>query len=135
MRFQLPFRKRADPALSTPLHPDDPPFEYRRADRHVDIVANDVYAQTKTGKKWHRIHHVGYQFVGHANPQLASYGRGFAFVCGDGVSEFEPSERWEFSPTPIRTDEPAAADLCRACRQSDAKHGKGTTPNKYRWDR
>ena len=134
MRFRRVGRA-PDPDLSTPLHPDDPPFEYRREDRYHDIVSNDVYARTRTGKKWHRIHHVGYAFVGHANARLASHGRSYAFVCGGVAFEFEPNEGWVFSPTPIRTDAPPIADLCRACRQSDETHGKGTTPNIYRWDR
>ena len=124
-----------DPKLAMPLHADDPPFEYRRLDRYHDVVSNDVYARTKTGRKWHRIHHVGYEFVGHTSPRLASYGRSYAFVCGEGVAEFEPDDDWQFSPSLVRTDAPPPAELCRACQRSDERHGKGTTPNPYRWDR
>jgi hypothetical protein len=35
----------------------------------------------------------------------------------------------------LRLDIPEPDEICKACRQSDAKYGKGDIPNVYRWDR
>ena len=137
-----------DSAPAPTASTSDPPFIYREPRQlTLNHVLNDVYCRSKAGKKWHRVYVVGYDFAdGTDGPALARYGRGYSFVCGDGVYEFEPREGvgpdvppgpegWVFEPTPFRTDVPDADDICKSCRQSDAKYGKGDIPSKTRWDR
>ena len=120
-----------------PAEAGHPPFAYRAPldTGTLNHVINDVYVRNRTGKKWHRVYSVGYTFVGNANPRLAGYGRSLALVCGGAAAESEPDDGWVFKPTPIRTDIPPAEEICKACRQSDAKYGKGDIPNVFRWDR
>jgi hypothetical protein len=116
---------------------EDPPFVYRDpVDRSgLNRVMNDVYTRNSTGKKWHRIYGVGYAMAGSNNERLASYGRSFIFPCGGAGSESEPSADWSFRPMPLLAGVPDEASICKACRQSDAKYGKGDIANRFRWDR
>ena len=96
------------------------------------LCLNDVYARNPNGKKWHRVYMVGRARM---DGTLAPYGRSMLLVCGGAASEFEPGEGWVFSTTPLRTDVPPPDQICKLCRQSDAKYGKGEIPNTTRWDR
>jgi hypothetical protein len=120
---------------------DDPPFVYaedplvtrlRVHQPELSRVLNDVYARNPNGKKWHRVYMVG---RGGTNGRLARYGRSMLLVCGGAAHEFVPDEGWVFSPTPLRTDIPPPVEVCKLCRQSDAKYGRGEIPNTLRWDR
>ena len=119
----------------------DPPFVYaedpavtkqRVTQSTLSRVLNDVYGRNPNGKKWHRVYQVGQRYT---DAHMARYGRSLLFVCGGAASEFEPDNDWVFSPTPLRTDVPPADEICRSCRQSDARHGKGEIPDTSRWDR
>ena len=131
------FFKRSTPS-ATPPDPEpagarasDDPFVYGEPiNPSLERVVNDVYARNRTGKKWHRVY-----AVSAPHPQLADHGRSFLLVCGGVAFESEPDPRGGFTPTPLRLDIPEPAEICGACRQSDAKYGKGDIPNIYRWDR
>jgi hypothetical protein len=120
---------------------EDPPFVFeedplvhrRRVDKpELSRVLNDVYARNQTGKKWHRVYMVGQLPT---DQRLARYGRSMLLACGGAASEHEPDKGWDFSPIPLRSDVPPVDQICKLCRQSDAKYGKGEIPNTSRWDR
>jgi hypothetical protein len=115
----------------------DPPYAFREPLRldQLNHVINDVYVRNRTGKKWHRVYRVAYTFVGNPNPRLGGYGRSLMLVCGGAAYDREPDEDWTFEPTPVRIDVPGPDEICKACRQSDARYGKGDIPNTRRWDR
>jgi hypothetical protein len=115
------------------VYAEDPAVTKQRVTQSsLSRVLNDVYGRNKNGKKWHRVYQVG---RGQPGEQMARYGRSFLFVCGGAASEFEPDDNWVFSPTPLRTDIPPPDEICKSCRQSDAKYGKGEIPSTTRWDR
>lgn len=127
------------PAIAAaPIEPlrEDPPFTYRTGDPPgTNHVTNDVYARTKNGERWHRVYRVAYGHLRSGNARLHRYGRSFAFVSGHAGSEFEPDENWVFHPLDMVVGLPPLDAICRACRASDAKYGKGDIPNVFRWDR
>jgi hypothetical protein len=133
----MPFFKRST-AGSTASSPEprdvrssDAPFLYGEPiNPSLERVVNDVYARNRTGTKWHRVY-----AVSAPNPHIADHGRSFLLVCGGVAFEFEPDPRAGFTPTPLRLDIPQAAEICGACRRSDARYGKGDIPNIHRWDR
>jgi len=132
--------RRGDPPPPPGATFSDPPFLYAKDPfrRHgtlepqTDRVINDVYTRRPHGKKWHRV----YDTHGPSElPAIAPYGRSFAFPCGDVGHDFEPDGDGVFQPAPRRADTPEPAEMCKACVQSDAKHGKlGDLPTN-RWDR
>jgi len=122
-------KRHGDPPPPPGATFSDPPFLYAKDPfrRHgtleplTDRVINDVYTRRPHGKKWHRVYDTHEpSFL----PAMAPYGRSLAFPCGGVGSDFEPDETGVFQPAPIRTDAPDPADYCKACAQSDAKHGK-----------
>jgi hypothetical protein len=119
----------------------DPPFVYaedptltkqRITQSTLSRVLNDAYGRNQTGKKWHRVYQVGQPYT---DERMSRYGRSLLFVCGGAAHEFEPNDGWVFSPIALRSDVPATDAICKLCRQSDAKYGKGEIPNTSRWDR
>jgi hypothetical protein len=133
-------RRVGDPPPPAGATFSDPPFVYAKDPmrRHgslestYDRVINDVYARIGNGKKWHRIYET------HApspHPTLAPYGRSFLFPCGNVGSDLFRDEKGEFYRLPLRTDVPEAAEMCKACAQSDAKYGKLGDLPRDRWDR
>ena len=133
-------RRVGDPPPAAGAAFSDPPFVYEKDPfrRHGtlesthDRVINDVYTRIGNGKKWHRIYET---HTPSQNPVLAPYGRSFLFPCGNVGSDFDRDASGAFHRLPLRTDVPAADEICKACAQSDAKHGKlGDLPD-VRWDR
>jgi hypothetical protein len=133
-------RRAGDPPPPAGATFSDPPFVYandplrRRGtlESTYDRVINDVYTRTRNGKKWHRIYET------HApspHPALAPNGRSFLFPCGNVGSDFDRDETGALYRTPLRTDVPAPAEICKACAQSDAKYGKLGELPRTRWDR
>ena len=97
-----------------------------------DRVINDVYVRIGNGKKWHRVYET---HLPSENPVLAPYGRGFLCPCGKWLRTSSRTTTGSSTALPLRTDVPEAAEICKACAQSDAKHGKlGDLPTD-RWDR
>jgi hypothetical protein len=133
-------RRRGDPPPPVGATFSDPPFLYAKDPfrRHgtlesmYDRVINDVYVRIGKGKKWHRVYET---HLPSENPVLAPYGRSFLCPCGNAASDLFQDDDGEFYRLPLRTDVPEPAAICRACAQSDAKHGKlGDLPTD-RWDR
>jgi hypothetical protein len=129
MRF---FKRSRDAAGEQPPAslPSEAPFVYGDPiNPSLERVVNDVYARNRTGKKWHRVY-----AVSAPHPQIADHGRSLLLVCGGVAFEFEPDPPG-FTPTPLRLEIPEPAEICGACRRSDARYGKGDIPDKTRWDR
>ncbi len=133
-------RRRGDPPPPAGATFSDPPFLYakdpfRRHGTHepmYDRVINDVYVRIGNGKKWHRVYET---HLPNENPVLAPFGRGFLCPCGNVASDLLKDDNGAFYPLPLRTDVPEPDEICKACAQSDAKHGKlGDLPTD-RWDR
>jgi len=97
-----------------------------------DRVINDVYVRIGNGKTWRRVYET---HLSSENPVLAPYGRSFLCPCGNVASDLFRDVDGAFYPLPLRTDIPDPTDICKACSQSDTKHGKlGDLPTD-RWDR
>ena len=121
----------------------DPPFvfaedpavtKWRVTQSTLSRVLNDVYGRNPNGKKWHRVYQVGQ--VNTDNEHMARYGRSFLFVCGGAGVRARARRRLGSSrQTPLRTEVPGPDEICKSCRQSDAKYGKGEIPSTTRWDR
>ena len=133
-------RREGDPPPPAGATFSDPPFLYAKDPfrRHgtleptYDRVINDVYVRIGNGKKWHRVYETA---LPSENPVVAPYGRSFLCPCGNVASDYFLDENGEFYRLPLRTDVPEPAEICKACAQSDAKHGKlGDLPTD-RWDR
>lgn len=133
-------RREGDPPPPAGATFSDPPFIYAKDPfrRHgtveptYDRVINDVYVRIGNGKKWHRVYETA---LPSENPVVAPYGRSFLCPCGNVASDLFLDDKGEFYPLPLRTDVPEPAEICKACAQSDAKHGKlGDLPTD-RWDR
>jgi hypothetical protein len=133
-------RRDGDPPPPPGSTFSDPPFLYEKdpmrrrgtLESTYDRVMNDVYTRTPKGKKWHRIYET------HApsdHPAIAPHGRSFLFPCGNVGFEFEKDDHGALYAPPLRTEAPDPAEMCRACAQSDAKHGKHGELPRDRWDR
>jgi hypothetical protein len=133
-------RRKGDPQPPPGATFSDPPFLYAKDPfrRHgtmeptYDRVINDVYVRIGNGKKWHRVYETHQPSD---NPAVAPYGRSFLCPCGDVASDFFRDKNGELYPLPLRTDIPEPAEICKACAQSDAKHGKLGELPPDRWDR
>jgi len=133
-------RQRGDPPPPAGATFSDPPFVYAKDPfrRHgtleptYDRVINDVYVRIGNGKKWHRVYETA---LPSENPVLAPSGRSFLCPCGNVGSDLFQDKDGGLRPMPLRTGIPDPAEICNACAQSDAKHGKlGDLPTD-RWDR
>jgi hypothetical protein len=133
-------RRRGDPPPPPGATFTDPPFVYAKdparrrgsSESTYDRVINDVYTRVGKGKRWHRIYET---HAPNAHPVLAPYGRTFLLPCGNTGSDFERDDDGEFFGAPLRTEPPPPAEMCKACAQSDAKHGKLGELPRDRWDR